>query len=135
MLLKSDSNIDVTYEKSDSKRVFYGNYALMSSLASMGYLDTQRYGDSYTIMNKPSQIIFKIKEGPYKGIYRIRENVKLLYDSKKLDNYLFKRFVSDLEAKRVSWSFDKNRKIHFSFIPEPGGHQMTLFEYVDKKEE
>ena len=128
MKLKSNSNIDVSYQKSDSKKVFYDNYSLM------GYMDTQRYGDSYTIMSKPSQIIFEIKEGPYKGIYHVRENIKYLYDKKKVNIHVFKRFVSDLDAKKVSWSFDKNGRIHFSLIPEPNGHQMTLFECIGKEE-
>ena len=59
MQLKSDNNIEVYYEPSDKKRVFYDNKELMYHLASKGYLDTKRNGDSsLTIMSKPSQIIF-----------------------------------------------------------------------------
>lgn len=131
MQLKSDNNIEVYYEPSDKKRVFYDNKELMYHLASKGYLDTKRNGDSsLTIMSKPSQIIFEIKEGPNKGKYSVRENVRYLYNAKKVDIHLYKRFVADLESGKISWNFDKNHKIHFTLIPEPFGHQMTIFELM-----
>ena len=131
MRLNVDNKIEVTYEASDKKTVFYDNRELMATLASKGYLDTKRNGNSsLTIMSRPSQIIFEIKEGPHKGKFHVRENVRYLYNAKKVDIHLYKRFVADLESGKISWNFDKNHKIHFTLIPEPFGHQMTIFELM-----